>query len=270
MPPVHVLILGLGWTGDYLASLLTAENISYASTTTTGRDNTISFNYDPTLDDPTPFQTLPVAQYIVITFPIRGTDAATRFLSFYTQTHQDTHSSYILLGSTRPWTPSPDTTSVWMDRHTPPNPTLDTPRQSAESVFLSSNHCVLNLAGLWGGQRNPRNWVSRIGPTKDLLETKGSVHLVHGHDVAAAILAVIKDFTGERWLVTDMRVYDWWDLAAAWGRDGQDRWVVELMERHGVRALPRPVELLGRAIDTRDFWIRFGISPKYPRVDVDK
>lgn len=75
-----------------------------------------------------------------------------------------------------------------------------------------------------------------------------------------------------------MRIYDWWDLASAWGDPTKDReggaqgrqpqWVMELMAEHGVKGLPRPVELLGRALDTREFWGRFSITPLWPRVDM--
>jgi nucleoside-diphosphate-sugar epimerase len=68
---------------------------------------------------------------------------------------------------------------------------------------------VLNLAGLWGGTRIPRNWVSRVAPTKDALVKKGSVHFIHGEDVARAIIVVHRRFSpGQRWILTDERVYD--------------------------------------------------------------
>jgi hypothetical protein len=121
--------------------------------------------------------------------------------------------------------------------------------------------------------------------------------MVHGLDVARAILAVHAEFSkaqGQRWIVTDGRVYDWWDLASAWGTsyvphsddlprnqssnaafnsEGvEDRgphagWVGELMEEFGVRALPRNVEALGRAFDSRDFWSTFELSPIKARLD---
>jgi hypothetical protein len=31
---------------------------------------------------------------------------------------------------------------------------------------------VLNLAGLWGGKRIPRNWVDRVAPNKGALAAK--------------------------------------------------------------------------------------------------
>jgi hypothetical protein len=37
--------------------------------------------------------------------------------------------------------------------------------------MLELNGCVLNLAGLYGGERDPKNWVTRVAKTKD--EVKG-------------------------------------------------------------------------------------------------
>lgn len=106
--------------------------------------------------------------------------------------------------------------------------------------------------------------------------------MVHGLDVSRAIIAIHMNFTkavGQRWLLTDGRVYDWWDLASAWGTrkpdmplesDGfnhQARWARELMRECDIRALPRNVELLGRALDSREFWETFELNPLKPRLD---
>jgi hypothetical protein len=106
--------------------------------------------------------------------------------------------------------------------------------------------------------------------------------MIHGIDVARAILAVHANFSkasGERWLLTDGRVYDWWDLASAWGsgpdptdsnsedRGPQAAWVRELMREEGVRALPRNVELLGRVLDAREFWETFELDPVRARLE---
>lgn len=89
---------------------------------------------------------------------------------------------------------------------------------------------------------------------------------------------------GERWILTDGRVYDWWDLASSWGGsptpesaasdqypslpEGEHgprvRWVFELMKEESIRALPRNHEVLGRALDSRDFWYKLGLSPIKP------
>lgn len=108
--------------------------------------------------------------------------------------------------------------------------------------------------------------------------------MIHGLDVSRAILAVHSQFSkasGQRWLLTDGRIYDWWDLASAWGSGGEQsrdyiddetrgphpRWVRDLMEEEGVRALPRNAELLGRTLDSREFWATFELSPVKARLD---
>lgn len=114
--------------------------------------------------------------------------------------------------------------------------------------------------------------------------------MIHGIDVSRAILAVHSAFdkaVGQRWLLTDGRVYDWWDLAHAWGleystsksdtseraeeprrdKGPHPRWVQELMLEHGIRALPRSVDLLGKALDSQEFWNTFGIQPVEGRLE---
>lgn len=157
-----------------------------------------------------------------------------------------------------------------------------------------------------GGSRDPINWVPRIAATKVALASKGSLHLIHGLDVSRAIIAVhlspelppsysstsspsinpsatsatsdSKQKRGERYLLTDMRVYDWWDLVAAWGIPGsedpdkqlqgeQPKWVLELMEEGGVKSLPRTPEMLGRALDSTEFWRDFKLMPVRGRIE---
>ena len=115
--------------------------------------------------------------------------------------------------------------------------------------------------------------------------------MIHGEDVARVILAVHGDWqsaNGQRWLLTDTRVYDWWDLASAWGTeyskiagavsqvtDGDKsdrkgphpRWVRELMKEHNIRGLPRTPEQLGRALDSREFWDTFKLEPVVGRLE---
>lgn len=109
--------------------------------------------------------------------------------------------------------------------------------------------------------------------------------MIHGLDVARAIVAVLDRFSlaaGQRWILTDQRVYDWWDLASAWGQSSvenrdtevtigpQAQWVNELMLESNTRALPRPPIELGRALDSREFWTTFGLSPVRARMEHDR
>ena len=222
----------------------------------------------------------------------------------------------------------------WTTRHSPYDKT--NARAIAEDELLSQHQetVVLNLSGLWvrfgsrrllvsagfatkalladtchdffasnaqGGSRDPINWLARVAPTETALEQKGSLHLIHGLDVARAIIAVhlakhlptsgassasseeegkqdraatTTNTGGQRWILTDMHLIDWWDLASAHpdaptstssssNEPTPDRalWVRNLMRKHNVRALPRSAAELGRAIDAREFWSAFELGP---------
>ena len=173
---------------------------------------------------------------------------------------------------------------------------------------MGSRACVLNLAGLYGGERQPRNWLTRVAKTKAEVKGKGALHLVHGRDVARAIVCAhtalnagmtMKEaeskqdqqkgeehersssesssgVASRRHIITDLRVYDWWDLFQAWGASARaaanadellyERWVLELMDEEGVRALPRGADGLGRRLDGRGFWGLVGCWPEEGRV----
>eukprot|EP00842_Homolaphlyctis_polyrhiza_P005128 jgi/Hompol1/5616/HPOL_002010-RA len=289
-----LLILGQGFVGAYVRDLCAKQNIDAAATTTSGRDGTIPFKFDPLSTDPTPFMALPNAHTILITFPLTTAEPALILSSLYKQTHAsspypDPH--YILLGSTRAWSGSAavsdSDSSHWLDRHSPIPIDTDPRLQAEESVLTSLSGVVLNLSGLWGGKvagqpsstiRDPRSWVSRVAATKSALADKGALHLIHGEDVARIVVRLVEDngrfwTPRERWIVTDMMVYDWWALCVAWGssssngsaagvseRSPQVDWVLELMDETGVRGLPRPVHLLQRALDSRELWSRLDLG----------
>ena len=163
-------------------------------------------------------------------------------------------------------------------------------RAIAEDELQSWGGCVLNLAGLYGGERQPKNWVTRVATSKEQVKAKGALHLIHGHDVARAIIGTHEAFeseekdknvNGKRYMLTDLHVYDWWDLIQMWGKDAREKaketgikeeglqyeeWVGELMVEKGIRALPRDGDELGRRLDGRAFWKEMGIWPEMGRV----
>lgn len=138
------------------------------------------------------------------------------------------------------------------------------------------------MAGLWGGGRHPRGWIGRVADTKEKLRDKKSLHLIHGHSVARAIVAAHvslslgevdrdeakgraekegeegKGVGGKRWIVTDGRVYDWWEVVMRFGGERERGWLGELMREGGVEGLPREGEGLGRRLDGGAFWGRVG------------
>lgn len=352
---VDILILGAGWSSQFLRSLCNERGITYAATTRSGRESTIKFDLDPNSDSHEPYYALPKARVVLITFPIIVKGPSERLVKLYAETHPldgDLNSKdgektkFIQFGTTGMWDVSTcllefvdflcccwpficastlwnwqgarlnldnsqkRAQDLWYDRH---SPFTSTPRAEVEDELLALSPgfptTVLNLAGLWGGSRSPKNWVGRVAGTKEGLKNKvriislrygyhhhyifkwadfrlsflghsqGSLHVIHGIDVARAVLAVCRGFEkakGQRWLLTDNRVYDWWDLASAWGtppvqfsevdsdKGPQAGWVRELMDECGVRALPRDVQQLGRVLDSREFWTTFGITPVKP------
>ncbi|AEO59739.1 hypothetical protein MYCTH_2308246 [Thermothelomyces thermophilus ATCC 42464] len=330
MEELNLLILGAGWTATFLIPLLQSRNISFAATTTTGHPvagvPTLPFKFDPSAPEHetrSAIAALPRARHILITFPLIGAGPSRLLLSTYTETHLTSVSTaqpddgtgpfrFIQLGSTGIWQQqqqrqqqqqqqkhqeAPTPTSPWLTRHSPY--ARDNPRAVAEDELLALGGCVLNLAGLWGGTRAPRRWARRVAPTKEALRGKASLHLVHGADVARALVRLVEGDAvgslwdragrGQRWMVTDGFVYDWWALVVGWAdsaaaeeeeeeeEEGEGegeaeaevgaepteraRWVFELMREHGIRALPRPMETLGRCYDTREFWEAFGLVP---------
>ena len=277
LEPVNLLILGAGWTSRFLIPLLHSTRTTYAATTTTGHDNTIPFRYDPSTASRAQFTKLPSAKTVLITFPLKGTGQSKQMVELYRAVHGD-QNNWIQLGSTGIFT-----APHWNDCASPHN--TENERAVAEDELLALGGCVLNLAGLYGGERDPKNWVIRVAKTKEQVKGKKALHMIHGADVAQAIFAVHGGFTaGKRWLLTDLRVYDWWDLIQEWGGEARrrageavgsegaeeltyEKWVRELMEEEGVRALPRGAEGLGRVLDSRAFWAEMGIWPQQGRVD---
>ncbi|KAK3317643.1 hypothetical protein B0T19DRAFT_295335 [Cercophora scortea] len=301
MEELDILILGAGWTAEFLIPLLQSRHLSFAATTTTGRPvagvPTIPFRFsgDGPEDPAHAIAALPRARYILITFPL-STPGSTRLLvTTYTSTHQRTVLTtspgpfrFIQLGSTGIWT-APDNAeeAPWLTRHSAFTPNA---RSKEEDELLALHGCVLNLSGLWGEARDPKHWVDRVATSKEAVRGKKSLHMIHGVDVARAICAVVQGGeekwttagAGQRWMLTDGFVYDWWALFAGWaelksvaeGDDGekekeptrQARWVYELMTETGVRALPRSMEALERCYDTREFWDTFGLAPLKGRI----
>lgn len=272
---VDLLILGAGWTATFLIPLLEKESIPYAATTTTGRDATIPFKFNPSSGSAEPYKSLPRAKTILITFPLTGKGPSKTLTGLYRSVHGP-HNHWIQLGHTGIFNQLPDSYS---DDHSPYD-TADE-RAVAEDELRALGGTSLNLSGLYGGTRVPRTWLPRLGQSKDDVRKRGAVHFIHGEDVARAIVAAHRHPTpGKRWILADLRVYDWWDLIMSFsamveGEEGEGveekrqefaRWVGELMEEEGVRALPREMGKLGRKLDSRGFWREHGLWPRHGRL----
>lgn len=107
MQSVDFLILGAGWTSDFLIPLLLEKNISFSATSRDGGQrsgqDTIAFKFDPDSDDSAPFKKLPDAVTVLITFPIYKSGASEKLVRFWRATHQGSKAAFIQLGSTGIW-----------------------------------------------------------------------------------------------------------------------------------------------------------------------
>ncbi|KAK7954105.1 hypothetical protein PG996_014991 [Apiospora saccharicola] len=286
---VELLVLGAGWTSTFLLPILEKQGITYAATTTDGRDGTIPFRFDPDSADAGQFKRLPTAATVLITFPLKNKGPAARLTKLYADTHQQGADAtkkkphFIQLGVTSIW----KGTDGWQDESSPYDKS-DVRGIAEDELMEVADGAVLDLSGLYGGSRQPRNWVDRVVKTKEDLRAKGAVHLIHGQDVARAIVALHRNFTpGKRWLMHDLHIYDWWDLIEDWAITAlaaaeQDpasvseaevakqnqllTWVGELMQEEDIKALPRDSSRLGRVLDGRAFWKAMGIMPICGRV----
>ena len=282
MQELDLLILGAGWTSTFLIPIAHERRLNFAATTRNGRKvagaETIEWSFDPS-GDLDQFSKLPLAKNVVITFPLKGEGQSKTLVQGYEKTWSNKLPKdgvhFIQLGSTGIW--QIEQSSHWTSRSSPYD--KSSPRAIAEDELISLGGCALNLAGLWGGERKPWTWVSRVAKTKEDVKGKNSLHLINGVDVARAILAITekwKSAMGQRWMLTDGLVYDWWELFSGWAAVNdeevdpkpldQARWVHELMDEEGVKALPRSMETLGRCYDSREFWSTFGLTPVNARV----
>lgn len=159
----------------------------------------------------------------------------------------------------------------------------------------SQRNCtVLNLAGLYGHTRQPINFLRRAVQSVGALEAKGSLHLIHGQDVARAIAASLHaKVWGKRWILTDTKTYDWWLLARTLtesrGTDEEHErytaWARQVSDKHGVTSLPRPpigpgtapppvgskerLRILCRVLDSSAFWTTVGLEPAAAPLDAE-
>lgn len=215
---VSILLLGSGWTSQFLLPLLKTSSIPYAYTKRSPSSSdagAIPFEAakEGEQQDASAFQSLPRADMVVIIFPLTSKSMVDGIVGTYEEV-KECQPAWLALGSTSAWSKGFSTSST---------PILETnTRAMAESSLLSLDNkrrrtAVLNLSGLYGGNRDPSNFAKKVGDTMEKLEGKTSLHLVHGKDVALAIIGMWEALKiptrrdvvwGKRWIVTGETILD--------------------------------------------------------------
>ena len=104
-PTVDILILGAGWLSTFLIPLCTRRSITFTATTRSGRDGTIPFTFDHDTTSLAPYNVLPDARTVLITFPILKQGGCERLVKLYQESRKSDliRTGFILLGSVGIW-----------------------------------------------------------------------------------------------------------------------------------------------------------------------
>jgi len=215
-----VVIVGSGYTGRYLAKALTRASCRFFATS---RDpdrhlatlpEVSRLHFD--LQRPETWINIPSEADIVWCFPAMPLDlvgpcadalkaGARRLMVLGSTSAYDTGESHHY--------PPP-----WLDETAPID--LNQPRvQGEEYLRKEQGAIVLRVAGIYGPDRNPLNWIKtgRVGPSRRF------VNLIHVEDLAdICLLALEKGGRGEVYNVSDGAPRTWEDICIA----ARDRWGV--------------------------------------------
>ncbi|HEU4683104.1 MAG TPA: hypothetical protein VFS39_01200 [Nitrospira sp.] len=211
-------ILGSGYTGRFLASVLEKERQPFVATSRDpGRHLPFLADHQRLyfdLMDRASWAGLPEQADWLWCFPATPLDVVKRFLASATGRFQ----RLIVLGSTSAYDTglSDDYPPPWIDETAPID--RSKPRvQGEEHLRAEYGAIILRVAGIYGPGRNPLEWIKsgRIGPSRKY------VNLIHVEDLVTLCLAALRRGTpGEIYNVSDGTPRTWEEIC----RVVQDRW----------------------------------------------
>ena len=214
--PLPTVILGAGYTGRHLFSLLTQSGHSVLATS---RNPTVNLGFVPDsfrirflLEDPTQWSNLPDRADIIWCFPAQPIAQVRQFAEYIGPRVR----RLVVLGSTSTYDVAHTPTEYpppWMDETAPID--LTKPRVQGEELLRREyGAIVLRIAGIYGPGRNPLDWIrtGRVGPSHKF------VNLIHVEDVAAICLAALeRGASGEAYNVSDGTPRTWDDICRVVG-----------------------------------------------------
>jgi nucleoside-diphosphate-sugar epimerase len=220
--PSHlpIVILGAGYTGRYLFSLLTQTGRSVLATS---RNPLANLKFAPehlrirfALGNPAEWSNLPARADMVWCFPAQPVESVKQFAEYI----EPRVRRLLVLGSTSAYdvahTPT-DYPPPWLDETAPID--LTKPRVQGEELLRREYGAILlRAAGIYGPGRNPLDWIrtGRVGPSRKF------VNLIHVEDLAAVSLAALeRGVSGEAYNVSDGTPRTWDGICRAalecWG-----------------------------------------------------
>ena len=241
-PPL--IILGAGYTGRFLATALSLQGRT-AFFTSRDPDHRLSHVPPPQrvrfdLTRPATWANIPPSADLIWCFPAVPLDLVQQFSDTVTPIGR-----LVVLGSTSAYEIDGATTypPLWIDETAPID--LSQPRVQGEE-FLRKTHggVLLRVAGIYGPERNPLDWIrrGRVGSSRKF------VNLIHAEDLASICLAALeRGMPGEAYNVSDGTPRRWEDIVS----HATERWGVIPT---GTDPRPEP----GKRIDTRKLHDRFG------------
>jgi nucleoside-diphosphate-sugar epimerase len=222
-----IIILGAGYTGRHLARSLTTTSRHCFATSREPENNLSDLPADRRvrfdLAQRNTWSNIPTDADLLWCFPaeplqqVRNLAATINFTS-----HR-----FVVLGSTSAYEtsdPSSEYPPPWIDETAP----IDLSKSRVQGEEFLRKDCgaiVLRVAGIYGPERNPLDWVrqGRVGLSRKY------VNLVHVEDLAAiCLLALSKGKPGEAYNVSDGTPRTWEEICTT----AQHRWNVTSTAAH--------------------------------------
>ncbi len=214
-----LVVLGSGYTGRVLYRTGTSQGRTVYATSRNPLNNLADIPSEHRLifdlEQPSTWLNIPVNADLIWCFPATPLEQ----VQVFARTLDEPARRMVVLGSTSTYEVSDCSTEYpppWIDESAPIN--LIKPRVQGEE-FLRTNcgAVVLRVAGIYGPERNPLDWIrqGRVGPSRKY------VNLIHIEDLAAICLAAIEKGTpGEAYNVSDGQPHTWNEICGT----AQQRW----------------------------------------------
>lgn len=246
-----LIILGAGYMARFMPTLvggrytdvLFTSRIPDSNLTYVSPNQRLQFD----LSQPDTWSHIPAGTDLLWCFPAAPLDSVRQFAAHITGSYR----RLVVLGSTSAYdvTKSTDYPPPWIDECAPVD--LRKPRVQGEE-FLRKEYgaIVLRVAGIYGPNRNPIDWLrtGRVGPSRKY------VNLIHVEDLAAICMAALaRGNPGEVYNVSDGIPRRWDEIYMI----ARDRWHIPAIPEQSIQEA-------GKRIETRKLRESLGESLRHP------